>query len=91
MNDWAHVSDRLPDEDVVVICYDGDTYSLDSVLNGSFIDTSITHWHPLPAPPSEAEDRPRFASRLRMHADELDGAADMAAEWAREIAKDPAP
>jgi hypothetical protein len=66
---WIKCSDRLPEEDVEVLCWDVNQYQLGRNLAGEMcvwihedwdhedwsISYSVTHWAELPQPPKENE------------------------------------
>ena len=62
MNRWVLVKDRLPEKDGRYLCYGsafgrcqmGILYYATSIEQ--FNDGEVTHWMPLPEPPSESED-----------------------------------
>lgn len=51
MNTWISVTDRLPPDDELVLCWTGAQYDLDMSIEG-FFNEDYTHWMPLPCPPS---------------------------------------
>ena len=61
MDDWISVEDRLPDNDLLVLAYIFNPYTIDSWIttgvryNGSSWSgnghCNVTHWMPLPEPP----------------------------------------
>lgn len=62
MSEWISVEERLPDEQVKVICYFSEkskvetswhVISLGFMFEGIF--GKVSHWMPLPEPPKEAE------------------------------------
>nr|WP_315415881.1 DUF551 domain-containing protein [uncultured Pseudomonas sp.] len=58
MSDWIKCGDRLPAEDADVLCSDGVDIFIashhNSFFTGEFQDLLwVTHWQPLPAPPTE--------------------------------------
>jgi hypothetical protein len=58
MNNWIDVNEKLPDEDVEVLCSCGDDVFIasqhNSFFHGYFHDLiCVTHWQPLPAPPTK--------------------------------------
>lgn len=61
--EWISVEDRLPDEDIRVLVYlDTDrSYTkldTDRRFEGKWVrwSTDVTHWMPLPSPPTEKEN-----------------------------------
>ena len=53
MSEWININDRLPDKDMEIFFYanGGVTGSIYYVAK-EFKDKTITHWMPLPKPPS---------------------------------------
>ena len=52
MSQWIPVNERLPDEEVRVLAYDGDKVFESEYWNGSWEWLAdVTHWMPLPNPP----------------------------------------
>ena len=49
---WIPVTERLPEKNVAVLVYDGQTVDGFSFMDLSFVSKyGVTHWMPLPEPP----------------------------------------
>lgn len=72
MNEWISVKDRLPEAETEVLVYHGSAYNqvcnvyvylggnewMDGYCNKGYTkDEDITHWMPLPASPTEKENK----------------------------------
>ena len=57
VSDWVKCSERLPKHGGMVLVFNGNSIEIDALAIGEFAFEcwcdSITHWMPLPAPPSE--------------------------------------
>lgn len=54
---WIKVEDRLPEQKVLSLCFDGEEYALCWLILDKFSDAYgsrffPTHWQPLPQPPT---------------------------------------
>ncbi len=61
-NGWIPVTERLPEDDVRVLAYDGlKTFTAELFeglwhwIEGDTFGMDVTHWTPLPAPPSDGK------------------------------------
>ena len=57
--DWVKCSERLPKHGEMVLVFNGNSIEIDALAIGEFDFEcwcdSVTHWMPLPAPPTEVE------------------------------------
>ena len=52
MTEWIPVSERLPDEEVRVLAYDGTSVFESEYMHGRWEWLAdVTHWLPMPNPP----------------------------------------
>jgi hypothetical protein len=60
--EWIPVTERLPEDDVRVLAYDGlKTFTAELFeglwhwIEGDTFGMDVTHWRPLPAPPTDSK------------------------------------